>query len=324
MTDPWTAPEGQPLPHFIICGAMKCGTTTLHHLLGSHPRVCMAKGELHFFDIDSPLQHGDFSFRENGRWVWQDMARDPARLWAWYADRFKDAGAGQLRGEDSTTYLASPIAFRRIAAQREAIKLVVVLRDPVARAWSHYWHWVRTGRATRTFADTLRYEAHTVLERGMYLDQLIALFTHVPRERVHVVVFEEFILDRDRVVDGLCRFLGIDAGELPERALDTHSNRATMPRWPGLQLLKNRWFRGSGNRRYLQRLPFGPEQPGPRSTLIDRIHGAINPVSAMPPPRMDADTRNYLTAFYRSYLDGLDELLGQPVTTHWWHDDQKG
>lgn len=304
---------------------MKCGTTTLHHLLASHPRVFMAKGELHFFDMDNPLQHGDFGFREaNGEWVWQDAERDAARMWDWYAQRFAGAGPGLLRGEDSTTYLASPISFRRIVRQREAIKLVVVLRDPVARAWSHYWHLVRTGRATHTFSDTLRFDAHSVLDRGMYFDQLTALFAVVPRERVHVVVFEEFLQERTRVVEGLCAFLGLDPAELPADALGTHSNRATMPRWPGLQLLKNRWFRGLGNRRYLDKLPFRPQGAGPRITLIDRIHGAINPVSTRPTPAMDEPTRRYLTAFYKTYLHGLDHLLGRPVTALWWPDDQKG
>jgi hypothetical protein len=313
----WIAPEGTPLPGLIIGGAMKCGTTTLHHILARHPKLFIPKGELHFFDMDDLLQHGDFNRQVGGQWQVQAMERGPERMWAWYGERFQGAAPGQLLGEDSTTYLASPLAIRRIALQRQPIRLVFILREPVARSWSHYWHLLRSGRATRTFEETLRREPHSVLDRSLYLDQLRTVFEHIPRQRVKVLLFDDLLKHRKDVVNGLLAWVGLDPAELPADALQVHSNAGGRPRFPGLQRWRNRWAGEAHRQRYMQRLPWPQEGRG-RIGPLDRIHGAINPIVPSPPPPMKAATRIFLEGYFRKRLDGLDELLGQPVLERWY------
>jgi hypothetical protein len=126
----WLSPRPAALPDFIIGGAMKCGTTTLHHILAAHPDVYIPENEIHFFDMDNILQHGDFNFYDSSSGVWwtQNLEADAPKFWAWYAQQFKNDKGARVVGEDSTTYLASPIAAARIAAQPKPIKMVFMLR----------------------------------------------------------------------------------------------------------------------------------------------------------------------------------------------------
>src|SRR5690554_3989443 len=106
MPTNWISKQPEKLPDFIIGGAMKSGTTTLHSILNKHPSVNMAHGELGFFDIDSILAHPDFHFfsDKNKDWTIQSMEENPEELWNWYYAQFEHLiKKGGLIGEDSTT-----------------------------------------------------------------------------------------------------------------------------------------------------------------------------------------------------------------------------
>ena len=134
------------LPDFIIAGAMKSGTTSLHQILASDPRIFIPGREIFFFDMDDLSLHSDFWYRDGDGWLTQRYSpSDPGTL-AWYAAFFAAARDSQWIGEDSTSYLASAKAPERIATFLPNAKILLLLRDPAARAYSHYWHLVRTGR----------------------------------------------------------------------------------------------------------------------------------------------------------------------------------
>ena len=139
----WVAPKGFKIPDFIICGAMKSGTTTLHHILNQHQNVFIPDRELGFFGIDNLVQHPDYSYFDGRIWYTQLIDDDPLHFWSWYSSHFNDALERRVVGGDSTTYLASEVAATRIGLQNKPIKLVVMLRNPTARAYSDYWHRVR-------------------------------------------------------------------------------------------------------------------------------------------------------------------------------------
>ena len=108
----WVSRNTDHIPDFIIGGAMKSGTTSLHQILDKHPEVFMSHGEIGFFDIDNIIEHPDFSFFDKkNKWNTQRIENGPELLWSWYYKKF-EASNGQLKGEDSTTYLASPIAAK--------------------------------------------------------------------------------------------------------------------------------------------------------------------------------------------------------------------
>lgn len=321
MTSRWVAPDRLRTPDFIIGGAMKSGTTTLHYMLGQHPQVFIPDQEVNFFDIDDLFQHPDFNHFDGSQWVRQRLEDDPERFWAWYAAHFEGAGQDQRVGEDSTTYLSSKIAARRIAMQDKPIKLIILLRHPTDRAYSQYWHLVRTGRATYSFEDTLRYDPFAVLQRSLYLDQLRNLFRYIPPERVKVVVFEAFMADKQGTLREVCEHIGVDFGKLPQAAVETHKNGSLVPRRPRLEVAKNRLFRAGGSLAYRARLPMCPASAGARidlPRLVNALHRRINPLVKARPPAMKPATRILLDGYFQRELDGLDELLGRPVMARWF------
>lgn len=112
----WVAPKDELLPDFIIGGAMKSGTSSLHQILDSHPDIFIPDRELHFFNMDCLIQHEGFHHYNESKDVWtaQTMHSDPDSMWNWYQSKFQGK-EGLVKGEDSTTYLASAIAAERIA-----------------------------------------------------------------------------------------------------------------------------------------------------------------------------------------------------------------
>jgi sulfotransferase family protein len=187
------------LPDFVIIGAMKAATSSLAAYLDAHTEARCSR-ETHFFCCN------------------YDNGID------WYRDHFTDAGAARLIGEKTPHYLHSPEAINRMAALLPGAKLIALLRDPVDRALSHYWHERRRQREPLPFRDALEAEPERLargdmnlgyLQRGRYLPQLEHVVTRYPRDALLVILFEDL---RDRPAEtfaGVCRFLGIDDGVLP-------------------------------------------------------------------------------------------------------------
>lgn len=120
------------LPDVIIPGVQKCGSSSMYRWLASHPDVCFPKRKEPNYFTDERVHRRGLS---------------------WYSALFEGAEPGQLVGEASTAYLYPKLAAKaasRIAALVPDVRLVVVLREPVARLRSHYRHEVRrAARAAR-------------------------------------------------------------------------------------------------------------------------------------------------------------------------------
>lgn len=312
------------MPDFFIAGAMKCGTTTLHAILERHPGIFIPRGELFFFDIDDLLQHVDF-FAWSGRdWTDRDFDGHLDEYAAWYRRFFEDARPGQLIGEDSTTYLASERAPRRIAQFNPNARILVMLRDPAARCYSSYWHLLRYGRVFHGFEDSLRLTPEPLVARSLYKEQIERWLACFPRERLHFVLLEELIASPAETIAGVCRFLGLD-DDVPADALNLHSNRGDVPRHPRLQMWRNRLLWRRDTRMFLSRLPGTPPQDralARRLTrALDRAHRKLNPLQRQTPP-MQAATREFLDRYFRRENEGLDALVGKDLSRWWYRSAQ--
>jgi hypothetical protein len=201
---PVPTPASGRLPDFVVIGAMKAGTTSLASWLRAHPGVYMPPRELHFFT-------------EN----WK-------RGTDWYAEQFAEAAADQIVGEKTPTYILSDQALQRIRDLAPDVKLIVCVREPVERAWSHYRHWRRKGEP-RPFAQACAEElargrataaldgrAADYLAPGRYAQQLEHLTTLFDRDRVLVVFLEELEDDPEAAFARVGEFLGLAAGVTPK------------------------------------------------------------------------------------------------------------
>jgi hypothetical protein len=233
-------------PQFIIIGAQKAGTTSLYEYLVRHPGVASAKTkEVHFFD-----QH---FFRGLG-WYWNQFPGVWSRLTSPY--RIKH---GVITGEASPYYMPHPNAPRRIKQFVPHAKLIVLLRNPIDRAYSHYKLRARRGREhIGTFEEAIDAEAERLngewekmiadekyysinhqrfsyLERGHYAEQLERWFALFSREQFLILKSEELFEDPPAVYGQVTEFLGLPLHQLQDfqkfnSATYTEMNPATRER----------------------------------------------------------------------------------------------
>jgi hypothetical protein len=173
------------LPNLVVIGAMKCGTTSLHHYLDLHPEISMSRPkELNFFigDDDGP---GDW---RSGTWC---------RGAAWYAEHVDPAAP--VRGEVSSGYTSPsfPYVPGRMAAVVPGL-LVYAVRDPITRAVSQYRHHRREGTEVRDLEEALLDPGSQYVSRGRYFQRLAPFLAPgasdgwiriVAQERLHAYGF---------------------------------------------------------------------------------------------------------------------------------------
>lgn len=207
----------RPLPHFLLIGAQKAGTTSLYDAIAQHPRVVHALGKgVHYFDAAG---RGAAWYRSNFPVVLRPGRDDPAR-------------APFLTGEASPEYLPHPLAPARVAALVPGVRLLAVLRDPVDRAVSHYHHSRALGTESLPLREALAREAervagelarvaadpradsvalrhHAYVTRSRYAEQLARWLALFPREQLLAVRFEDLVADPPAVLDRVFAFLGL-------------------------------------------------------------------------------------------------------------------
>lgn len=177
------------LPTFILIGAMKCGTTSLHQYLGAHPQI-----------VVSDPKEPNFFLRRNEK----DLT--------WYKQCFR--GAAQAYGEASTNYTKYP-TFRGVPGRMHALlpdlKLLYLVRDPIERAVSHFAHNRVDGRESQSVDEAFRpVEDSHYLQTSRYHFQLSQYLEHYPKERVLVIESERLRADRVSVLRKIFAFLGVD------------------------------------------------------------------------------------------------------------------
>lgn len=318
MKNNWISSKPNSLPDFIIGGAMKCGTTTLHDMLGKHPKIYIPKNEVYFFSVDDMFQHSDYNFYYKNKWLSQTMMKkNPQLMWDWYYDKFKE-GKGLLKGVDSTTYLASKVAAERISMQNKDIKLLFILRHPTSRAYSNYFHLLRNGMATYSFEDTIRNTPFQILNRSLYKEQLEIYYKLIPNSRIKVVLFEDMIKDTENILKSISEFLNIDYSEFPSDVFKTHSNKAKTPFSLYVQQRKNYLFRNYCGYNY-EMLPNNPKSQVKKTfNFFSRAINYIFSSENISPPKIKKETKVFLDDYFKRELDGIDELVGQDIMSKWF------
>lgn len=214
----------RPLPHFLIVGAQKAGTTSLYSYLRRHPGISGPLWkEVSFFDRHFP--RGEAWYR----------GHFPTLIRRAYVRRRH--GLDLIVGEASPSYLFHPLAAERVAALLPEVRLIALVRDPVDRAFSHHNHEVALGREPLSFEDALAREEermrgeleriqadpryfsqawwnHTYLARGRYAEQLERWLAVFPRERLLVLASEDLSADPAGVYARTLEFLGARPHEL--------------------------------------------------------------------------------------------------------------
>ena len=237
VTTPW-----RPEPDFLLIGAKRAGTTSLYYALLEHPGVVPLFPPAHRLlpkaNHTKGVHYFDTGHRRSARWYRSHLPSTRARARAAAA-----AGGVAVAGEASPYYLWHPAAPSRAAGLLRGTRLLVMLRDPVERTWSHWKEQTRNGVETLGFDEALAaepartggaaarlladgrvvshaHEQQSYAGQSRYEVGLERWLAHWPRERLHVVLSEEYYADPARELTHAWDFLGLvdhpDSGE-PER-----------------------------------------------------------------------------------------------------------
>jgi len=310
------------LPDFIIAGGMKCGTTSLHHILDRHPDIYIAKEEIHFFNIDDLVQHTDSYVFVDGVWHYPKYEKDFNDNLNWYQSFFLNSKEHQLIGEDSTTYLASGNVPERISELIPNVKIIIMLRDPTLRAYSNYWHLLRTGRALWNFENSLQISPFDLIERSCYKSQIEMFMKFISRDQIYFILFEEYISDSSTVVKDLCKFLGISFDSFDMNKIETHQNRASVPAVPIFQVWANRMLRLKKRKhRFTLKTESSDTSQHPilkLTNMANKIHRLFNPLKEGPPPPMKTATKLFLDDYFQQQSKGLSTLVEKNIDAYWY------
>lgn len=304
-------------PDFIIGGAPKCGTTSLHFILDQHPLIGLPDDEIHYFDADDPITHPDFFFHEKGELVHYDNRPENTDFRADYAARFAPFAKLPLIGEDSTTYLFSEAAPHRIKAMLPEVRLIFMLRDPVKRAYSQYWHLVKSGRVTCRFERAL-HEQRSLILGSTYRPHLKTFLDLFGAARIKVVLFEDFIADNQATLDSVTDFLGTERMKVD--AQESWFNKTKYPANLPAQLALNQIGKHVVKWRYSHHLT---DEWSFATKLREKLHyqwfHRINPIflKADSAPPMKESTRRYLADHLSIRNRGLSDLLQRDLSKLW-------
>jgi hypothetical protein len=211
-------PYNRVLPDFLIIGAQKAGTSSMFKLLHLHPQIYGSiKKEPHFFDAN-------YSKGVN-----------------WYRSHFpmrQKIKKGCVTGEASPCYLMFPHAAERISQLLPNIKLIVLLRNPVDRAISHYFHVVSGNRESLSIEEAFKaeddrirpelkrlqedktyysiiYRTYSYKKRGVYIDQIKHYLQFFNREQLFIIKSEEYFENPNHILKSVYAFLGVDDNFIP-------------------------------------------------------------------------------------------------------------
>lgn len=305
------------LPNFIIGGAPKCGTTSLHFILDQHPNIKLPKDEVNFLDADDPLNWPDFFYIRNSALRWRDPSGRDAQAMAWYKSQFVLGGAPAVIGEDSTRYLFSPVVAHRICDMMPQTRVIFMLRDPVKRAYSQYWHDIKMMRETRSFEGAIRKNA-SIVGCSTYAPHLRHWIDVLGRDRVHVVLFEDFIKDRQGTLDSVLDFINAPRLEVPVQ--HNWFNKTYYPVSLTAQRAMNFFGRHIARQRY--RTHIAPETTTTDwwvNKLYQKWFHNVSPLllRSTDKPQMKPSTEAYLTAHLKDRNQGLDTLLDRDLSHVW-------
>jgi hypothetical protein len=189
---------------FLVCGTQKGGTSALDALLRRHPQICMADTkEVHFFDHDPNFSEGVPDYNA-------------------YHRHFSNNPDAIIRGESTPIYMYWKTAPHRIHEYNPRMKLILLLRNPITRAFSH-WNMERNRNAERLSfmeaikseqkrcqdAAPLQHRVYSYLDRGLYTRQIKRFLNFFPRDQMCIIKSEEFWINSSSTLKNVFAFLDV-------------------------------------------------------------------------------------------------------------------
>lgn len=265
------------LPNFLIIGASRCGTTWMAKNLKMHPDIYMpAKKELDFFN------------------------RDFDKGWDYYSSYFpcEKCRLSKAVGEASPAYLYFSQVPGLIERGIPDVKLIVSLRNPIDRAYSHYWNLYAAapeGHVNKrlTFEEKIEFTPRLV-DEGFYAEKLNSYYKLFSREKILVLIFEEMVEDPVATFKEIHKFLGVDTNFIPPlRDIKINSASSKLGRSRLLYYTSKAFYR-------IVRIPF--------------LSSRIDSVNARQLPDIHPVTQQKLREKYAPHVSELEAMLNKDLS----------
>ena len=312
----------QHKPNFLIVGAVKAGTTSLHEYLQMHPQVYMSpvKETNYFSDADMLFDHFNVDYRQDINVALDKYLAGPmdtkihiahVRTAEQYALLFKNVSNELAIGEVSNSYLYCPGTAARIRAELPDAKIVMILRNPIERLYSQFLMNVKLGKiAERDLLKEIAADqakaikgwgvSHLYLEVGAYYAQVKRYFDLFPKEQIKVMFYDDYKLDPKAAMRDLFTFLGVDPAFEPD--MSQRYNEAGMPRFGKL----NYWLTQIGVYGLVKRL----FSAGLKEKLKSLIYTRKNI------PTIQPEEKAWLVEYYKVDVQNLSKLINKDLN-HW-------
>lgn len=237
-----------PIPNFFIAGAAKCGTTALYHYLSQHPDVYLSPiKEPNYFATDirvdqlRPEIRKRIELLEVDKYIRGDMQVPMHRAFITdreqYLQLFRFAKNRKAVGEASASYLYSHTAAEEIRKFNSGARIIILLRDPVERAFSHYQMDLRMALTTGSFEEALEEDrkrpvrswgsTSLYLDLGFYAAQVRRFMHQFPKNQILILLNEELRKEPQATLDKVCNFLDLSTFAVQT---DRESNVSSLPR----------------------------------------------------------------------------------------------
>jgi hypothetical protein len=322
------------VPDFFIVGHPKSGTTALYHMLKHHPEIYMSKvKEPYYFACDNPQpeRSGD------RRWTTLDQTGTRSQTLDEYLSLFAEARPDQRAGEASTHYLWWPSAPSRIAEVQPDARIIAVLREPASFLRSVHLQFVQNRHETeKDFRKALaledaRREGRCIppqsvwprcllySDRVRYVEQLRRYHAAFGRERVLVLIYDDFRSDNEAAVRSVLRFLEVD-DTVPVEVMDVNPSVAL--RSARIDDVARAAFGGQGPVWGTMKASLKALTPRRmRSRVRKRAKATRRRVAYRKPPPPDEQLMLELRARFRGEVAALSEYLDRDLLTLWGYDD---
>lgn len=307
------------LPTFLIAGERRCGTTSLYRWMQGHPKIYLHP----ITDINYFISNELTKSRTWRNGEVQPEAWEQTHSLEDYAELFKDGGDYAAVGHKGADLLFWKPAHARLARYLPDARFIITLRNPVTRAWSHYWNEMGKERESLSFKKAIAAEEKrsrnsayarlhlSYIARGFYRKSLEAFFQHIDSSRVLIFILEQNLSNPERTLSEIYKFIGVDETlGLKLAGTSSNENWTMVPRdWAQSNAVKPiaklydrisegvivRVAKETESRRNLRKY---------MQTIFRRPASGI---------KMPDDMKKQLTKLYAPHIESLESFLGREI-----------
>lgn len=309
----------QKIPNFFIVGAAKAGTTSLYHYLNAHDEIYFSPiKEPNFFSTDIDTAEFTSVYKKNVDHIPESFFREkPQKNFQLsfirdenkYLDLFRWADGESILGECSTSYLYSKEAARKIHEFNPGSKIIIILRNPVERTYSHYLMALRYGFTNLPFRKALEKDrnqnnkgwgkSELFIELSMYYEQISRYLKVFDENQVKIALFDDFKNDPLKLLNTFCHFLGVEEFNSVD---DKKYNTALLPRSKNL----NKLMVNSGIKNRISNLVNERAKEKLKKMFFQEHYV----------PDLNSDDRQYLQELFHDDVEKTSKLIQRDLS-HW-------